>query len=135
MKADCKAAGGACMKSPGIWRPALMLCATLIMSLAHCSEAPDQAAIERGREIFVTYCVLCHGPQGRGDGRLAVNKMPPPANLRRSILSDDQKREIIVRGGDAVGRSGFMPPWGQELDADQIENLIAYLTTIRDELE
>ncbi len=90
----------------------------------------DQKAVVRGSIVFQTYCVLCHGSGGKGDGRLAVGKMPAPANLTKSMLSDQQKEQIIRNGGESVGRSPFMPPWGQELSDEQIRDLLRYLKTI-----
>ncbi len=117
-------------------RLASLLVLTFALSLiAACEESTNQqtdpAAVERGQTLFITYCVLCHGTEGLGDGRLAVNKMPPPANLRRSILTREQMIAIISRGGAAVGRSGFMPPWGEELGAEKIDDIVAYILTLR----
>jgi cytochrome c oxidase cbb3-type subunit 2 len=35
----------------------------------------------RGRERFARSCALCHGDEGRGDGRLAAAMQTPPRNL------------------------------------------------------
>jgi len=94
------------------------------------NEKEKKLTITRGSIVYNTYCVLCHGEKGYGDGRLAINKLPPPANLTTSILTDAQKEEIIRKGGEGVGRSPFMPPWGEELSDEQIKDLIVYLRTI-----
>lgn len=91
----------------------------------------QSAAEIRGSAVFQTYCVLCHGKQGLGDGRLAPGKDPPPANLTRSTLKDAEKRLIIMKGGAAVGRSPFMPPWGEELTDEQIADVIAYTNFLK----
>jgi len=89
-----------------------------------------EAAVVRGSIAFHTYCVLCHGANGEGNGRAAAQYVPQPANLTVSVLSDEQKERIIRGGGASVGRSSFMPPWGQELTAEQIKDLLAFLRTI-----
>ena len=89
-----------------------------------------EASVVRGGIVFRTYCVLCHGANGEGDGRAAARYVPPPANLVKSRLSDVQKGAIIRGGGQAVGRSPFMPPWGSELTNEQIQDLITYLHAI-----
>jgi mono/diheme cytochrome c family protein len=39
----------------------------------------DEAAVIRGGIAFRTYCVLCHGTNGKGDGPLVVaGKIPTP---------------------------------------------------------
>lgn len=84
----------------------------------------------RGSIVFRTYCMLCHGRYGDGKGRAAKNYNPPPANLVMSTKSDAYKEKIIRNGGAAMGRSPFMPPWGQELSDEQINDVIAYLRVI-----
>jgi mono/diheme cytochrome c family protein len=84
----------------------------------------------RGSIVFRTYCMLCHGRYGDGKGRAAKNYNPPPANLVISTKSDTYKEKIIRNGGAAMGRSPFMPPWGQELSDEQIQDVIAYLRVI-----
>jgi mono/diheme cytochrome c family protein len=32
---------------------------------------------EQGRQLYATYCLVCHGPQGRGDGPVAGGAMVP----------------------------------------------------------
>lgn len=89
-----------------------------------------EASVVRGSIVFKTYCVLCHGVNGEGNGRAAASYSPPPANLARSELSDAQKERMIRGGGQANGRSPFMPPWGQELTNEQIRDLVSYLRAI-----
>lgn len=89
-----------------------------------------EASVVRGSIVFRTYCVLCHGASGEGNGRAAAQYVPRPANLTVSVLADQDKERIIRGGGASVGRSPFMPPWGHELTDEQIEDLIAYLRAI-----
>jgi mono/diheme cytochrome c family protein len=89
-----------------------------------------EAGIFRGNIVFENYCILCHGIKADGTGRAAKMYNPKPANL---VLSDknDQYKELIIRqGGAALGRSEFMPPWGNELTDEQITDVIAYLRSI-----
>lgn len=87
-------------------------------------------AARRGEVVFKTSCVLCHGVKGNGKGRASVLFDPPPANLTMSDKNDDYKRMIITMGGAAMGRSPVMPVWGEQLSAQEIEDVIAYLRTI-----
>ena len=101
--------------------------------LAARSLAADKIDLERrapGAAVFSKYCVLCHGVRAEGDGVAAQNLNPRPANLRVSTLSDAQKEAIIRNGGSGVGRSPAMPPWREELNQRQIEDLIAYLASL-----
>jgi mono/diheme cytochrome c family protein len=89
------------------------------------------AEVIRGSIVFKTYCVLCHGPAGKGDGRAARMYTPRPANLTVSPFNDRYKEMIIRGGGVSMGRSAFMPPWGDELTEEQIHDLVAYLRELR----
>jgi mono/diheme cytochrome c family protein len=97
---------------------------------------PDQLGPEkaykdvRGYIVFKTNCVLCHGIHAEGDGRAARNYNPRPANLRLSSKNDQYKEMIIRNGGAAMGRSPFMPPWGQELTDEQVRDVVYYLGVI-----
>jgi mono/diheme cytochrome c family protein len=89
------------------------------------------AAVVRGGIVYRTYCVLCHGAGGRGDGRAARMYTPRPADLTVSPFPDAYKEMIIRGGGASVGRSSFMPPWGDELTDEQIRDLVAFLREVR----
>jgi mono/diheme cytochrome c family protein len=89
------------------------------------------AAVIRGSIAFRTYCVLCHGNEGRGDGRAAKMYTPRPANLTVSPFNDTYKEMIIRGGGASVGRSAYLPPWGDELTDEQIHDVVAFLRELR----
>jgi mono/diheme cytochrome c family protein len=88
------------------------------------------AAIVRGGVAYKTYCVLCHGAGAEGNGRAARLYTPPPANLVTSTFNDDYWELMIRRGGAGMGRSGFMPPWGDQLTDEQIRDLVVYLRSM-----
>lgn len=93
-------------------------------------------AVSLGRALFQGRCALCHGAEGRGDGRMAAMiKDPPPFNLTRSRAPDPYLREIISKGGAAMGRSPRMPPWGGDLNSQELESLILYVKTFRNEVQ
>lgn len=92
-------------------------------------DGPDAIAF-RGSLVFLNYCVTCHGPNADGHGRAAKLYDPRPANLRASDKNAAYMKQIIGRGGKAMGRSEFMPPWGEELTEEQISDVTAYLQSI-----
>ncbi|HYE40238.1 MAG TPA: cytochrome c [Ramlibacter sp.] len=92
-------------------------------------DGPDAAAF-RGSLVFFNYCVTCHGPGADGNGRAARLYDPRPANLRASDKNAEYMQLIVRRGGKALGRSEFMPPWGDELTEEQIADVTAYLQSI-----
>ncbi|ALP51889.1 hypothetical protein Tel_01345 [Candidatus Tenderia electrophaga] len=86
--------------------------------------------VVRGRAVFMTNCILCHGVKGNGKGRASVLYDPPPADLTRSDKNDMYKKMIITMGGAAMGRSEVMPQWGLQLKEEEIDDVILYLRTI-----
>lgn len=92
----------------------------------------NDAAVFRGGLVFSNYCVTCHGINADGNGRAARLYTPRPANLRSSEKNDAYFSLIIRLGGEPVGRSPFMPPWGAELTDEQMRDLVAYLRSINE---
>lgn len=95
------------------------------------SHVEKKANRRLGQEIFSDRCYLCHGKEGKGDGRMAkIITSPPPANLTKTTLSITQLKAIITHGGKAVGRSDQMPPWGSHLNDIEINSLILFIESI-----
>ena len=61
--------------------------------------------------------------------------MPPPANLRKSDKNVAYMKLIVRGGGASMGRSQYMPPWGEELTDEQIADVVAYLQSINERNE
>jgi len=92
--------------------------------------ASREAAIFRGGLVYANYCVTCHGMNADGNGRAARLYNPRPANLRQSDKNDAYIRLIVTRGGEALGRSPKMPPWGEELTDEQIGDVAAFVRSV-----
>ena len=87
-----------------------------------------------GKKLYGSYCSTCHGDNGKGDG-LASKSLPvkPDDQTDGTVmnqLSDKFLFDIISKGGSAVGKSAFMPPWGSSLNEKQIGDVIAYIRSI-----
>lgn len=91
----------------------------------------NEASTIRGKIAYSHYCVLCHGKTGLGDGRAARIHNPKPANLTLSTYPPEYLAMIIRKGGEAMGRSMVMPPWGEQLTDEQVRDIINYLLTMR----
>lgn len=87
-------------------------------------------SVWRGQVVFKTNCILCHGVNADGKGRASVLFDPPPADLTLSDKNDEYKTMIITMGGAAMGRSAAMPVWGEQLQPQEIEDVVAYLKTV-----
>ena len=62
---------------------------------------------------YTARCVDCHGAFGAGDGPSADSFNPRPRNETdpawQASVTDDQIRELILRGGRKLGKSSAMP--------------------------
>ena len=105
---------------------------SLASQLALADELEDARSVHRGGLVFLHYCANCHGITADGNGRAAKLYNPRPANLQKSDKNDAYKELIIRRGGGALGRSAFMPPWGEELTNEQIRDVVTFLHSIQE---
>lgn len=73
---------------------------------------PNQPS--EAKMLFANVCSQCHGLEGRGDGPASESLNPKPRNYTdqawQSSVTDADIKAIIVGGGQAVGKSGMMPP-------------------------
>jgi mono/diheme cytochrome c family protein len=112
---------------------------SLLGFLALSSISIDTAEAQNhgeGRKLYVTYCAVCHGEKGKGNGMAAQSFPVKPADHTNGAimnqLSDKFLTDVISKGGSAVGKSSFMPAWGSSFNERQIRDIVAYLRTIAD---
>jgi mono/diheme cytochrome c family protein len=103
----------------------------LVLIVAQVAAAQDKA---EGKKLYVTYCSGCHGETGKGDGPAAVSLPVKPANHTDGAvmnqIPDKVLGEIISKGGQAVGKSPFMPGWGSQFNDKQIRDVVAYVRSL-----
>jgi len=104
----------------------------LAVSLAGCSRIgttngarPAEAPL-RGKQLYDQFCAMCHDASDlhlikdppKLDGLFAKPTLPSGAPA-----TDDQVRKTILDG------LGIMPPFEQNLDAEDVNDLLRYLHT------
>lgn len=99
--------------------------ATYVASLSDPSAStPDNIAqIDRGREVFQSTCVPCHGEDARGNPELGA----PNLTDDRWIYGGSLERIIATIHG---GREGHMPTWDERLTPTQIKVLALYVNDL-----
>ena len=91
--------------------------------LALTNRATDQAAADRGKQIFAEQCSTCHGENGKGNHELGA------PNLTDQVwLYGGEKPAILetIR----TGRGGRMPSWTDRLDSVMIKSLAVYVHSL-----
>src|SRR5579863_7921147 len=81
--------------------------------------AVQQSDASSGKAMFASYCAVCHGPAGKGDGPAASELKVGPADLTQLAKKNDGKfpadhvRSILDFGTKAPAHgSNDMPVWG-----------------------
>jgi mono/diheme cytochrome c family protein len=101
---------------------------------------PLSAELERGRQVFVENCAMCHGESGSGDGDfgegLKQKAGVSPANLADRVnldrLGAAGVKRVIEKGGAHTGKSNMMPAWAELLTKPQIDDVANYVMHLPD---
>lgn len=100
----------------------------VLVSYARDADAAGDAA--KGKPIYVKHCMVCHGPQGKGDGPTGTLVKPPAANFTSDAVK--KKTEAELRGTVELGRPGTaMGPWKGLLSPADLADVLAYVMTLR----
>ena len=97
--------------------------------------AATPASVAAGAALYRAHCATCHGPTGRGDGRLAAATAAYGA--RPSNLADTTWRhggsdgEIFAAIRDGIGPDFAMDAFRGRLGEPDIWNLVNYLRSLR----
>jgi mono/diheme cytochrome c family protein len=87
----------------------------------------------QGKILYLKYCSVCHGIEGKGDGFNSYSLDPKPKDLSNVLymksFTDGRLLETIRFGGRGVNRSPIMPSWGGRLTNDELMYVVAYVKT------
>jgi len=117
----------------------LAISAHLAGAQTKIEKAPiKQTAASNPQEMFTTYCAVCHGAGGKGNGPAASALTKAPADLTKISARNggtwpDTKVRRFIEGADTIAAHGTrdMPIWGdlfRSLSRDTAEIRIAALT-------
>ena len=94
----------------------------------------DAAHVATGEQMFNTYCVACHGVEGKGGAPVADNTsgkrypiLPPMLSGDGAVtaLRSDGYLYLTIRNGAAV-----MSGYGQAMDDDEMWAIVSYIRTL-----
>jgi mono/diheme cytochrome c family protein len=82
--------------------------------------------LEEGKELFHTYCAVCHGEQGKGDGPISGKIPAPPSYVSDRLMQFPPGRifHVISMG------TGKMPSYAAQLSADERWKVVTYVHAV-----
>ena len=80
----------------------------------------------KGKIFYTKLCVMCHGPEGRGDGPFGEDLVPPAANLRSSKIQGKPDQALFSAIKDGVPSSA-MQAFKRRLSDQDIADVVAYV--------
>jgi mono/diheme cytochrome c family protein len=108
---------------PGVGGP-------VIQALVNPMDPNDPESLARGEELYMRFCVVCHGPDGVGANAYiaAYNPVLPAYNLSGEVVAaySDQYIYAMIR----VGR-GLMPEYGSRISHFDRWNVINYVRQLQ----
>jgi mono/diheme cytochrome c family protein len=86
---------------------------------------PATQTLAEGRALFETYCLVCHGESGKGDGPIADKIPHPPSFISARVLQFPQGRifHVITMG------TTKMPAYATQLSASERWKIVTYVHT------
>lgn len=81
---------------------------------------------EKGRPIYEKYCLLCHGPQGMGDGPQGKLMSPPAPNFRSPESKKKSDTELLKAIQEGHSKSA-MTGWENELNKREMIDVLSYI--------
>ncbi len=91
-------------------------------------EAANAESVEAGKKLYQRFCASCHGPQGKGDGSLALAGGTPSDLTDETWDFGSTDGEIFVAIRDGV--STDMLAYKEKLTDKQIWQVVNYLRSI-----
>ena len=85
----------------------------------------------KGRVIFQAYCIVCHGPQGKGDGPSSEALIPKPRDFTdpqvQATWKKDEVIKVILNGIPGTQMEG----WKSKLTPQDAHSVMEYLFSLR----
>jgi mono/diheme cytochrome c family protein len=95
------------------------------------SNGRDEIAPTKGKALYESACMSCHGADGRGAPRSAVGfdlALPDFTDCRFATPEPDADWQGIIQHGGPIRRfDRRMPAFGEALSNDEIAQIVAYL--------
>jgi mono/diheme cytochrome c family protein len=83
--------------------------------------------LTKGKLIYETNCLMCHGASGKGDGPISAGLKPSAADLTgpKAKAKSDKDLLTVIQDG-----RGVMPAWKFQLKEQDVQNVLAYIRSL-----
>ncbi len=88
----------------------------------------NKDAIKKGKKLFTSMCVICHGIKGKGDGVAGAALSPKPANFTLKTIQDQTDGALFWK---LTNGKAPMAAYKDMLTKEQRWQLINYLRTFK----
>ena len=115
----------------------MRFCLTLLASLAvlGASVSLAQDEVAQGKQVYMLYCVTCHGESGDGQGPVGKTLNPPPRDFGSGDFkfggTDQAIFDVISNGAAAKGGSPLMAPWGAVIPEADRWALVKFIRALK----
>lgn len=81
----------------------------------------------RGEKVYGTYCIVCHGPKGLGDGTIVPKFPRPPSLVSEKVRnwSDGRVFHVVTKG------QNLMPSYATQIKVEDRWAAILYLRALQ----
>ncbi len=87
--------------------------------------------IDRGKTLYNSYCIHCHGISGGGDGPAAGEINPKPRNFQDPAEMNSLTTEIMERAIVEGIRGTAMQGWSTILNPEEVKDIIEYIESFK----
>ena len=93
------------------------------------SSTQDVTTLDVGKSLFAANCASCHGDTGAGNGSAAGALAPAPTNFHLKKPTEERAWDVLENGVPGTA----MPPWRNQLSADQRRSLVEFVRSLYDQ--
>lgn len=88
------------------------------------------ALVAKGKTVYTNFCIVCHGPEGAGDGHVTKKFPAPPSLMRQKVrdYSDARIFHVPMRGQKS------MPSYAKQLEPAELWAVVAYIRDLQQRL-
>jgi len=113
---------------------AMVVLVYVLAASAWCLAAQEVSAAAgdaaKGKSIYQSKCVTCHGPYGKGDGPVGKSLKPPAGDFSSAESKKKSPEELQTIIENGVPKTA-MVAWKKQLNEAEVQDVLAYVLSLR----